>query len=122
MNVIVDFSLVPIGTNISLSEYLTACKRVLGDAGLKTTLHADGTIIEGAWDDVFAAIDRCHQAVNDLGTARISTTIKLATRIDGELTIEDKVKKVAERTETCKPEESNKRDTPKTNKVIRKTR
>jgi len=64
MKVIVDGSLVRIGTDMSLREYLTACQRVLGDSGLKTGLHLDGAVIQQEWNDVFAVIDRWHQAGN----------------------------------------------------------
>jgi uncharacterized protein (TIGR00106 family) len=94
MNVIVDFCLVPIGTNVSLSPYVAACETILEDAGLKTALHANGTNIEGEWDAVFAAIKRCHQAVHEMGAPRITTIIKLGTRTDRPQTMEDKVESV----------------------------
>jgi uncharacterized protein YqgV (UPF0045/DUF77 family) len=34
---------------------------------LKTQLHANGTNIEGEWDEVFAAVRRCHEAVHAMG-------------------------------------------------------
>jgi uncharacterized protein (TIGR00106 family) len=94
MNVIVDFTLVPIGVGVSLSPYVAACEKVLSDAGLKTALHANGTNIEGEWDAVFAAIKRCHEAVHALGSPRIMTIIKLGTRTDRLQTMADKVKSV----------------------------
>ncbi len=97
MNVIVDLCVVPLGVGISLSEYVTACERVLRDAGLKTQLHAYGTNIEGEWDAVFAAVKRCHETVHALGAPRISTTIKLGTRTDRVQTMEDKVASVREK-------------------------
>jgi uncharacterized protein (TIGR00106 family) len=47
MNVILDLCVVPIGVGVSLSPYVAACEKVLKEAGLKTTLHANGTNIEG---------------------------------------------------------------------------
>ena len=50
--------------------------------GLKTSLHAYGTNIEGEWDEVFRAVKRCHEVVHEMGAPRITTTIKLGTRVD----------------------------------------
>lgn len=94
MNVIVDFTIVPIGVGVSLSGYVAACQQVLADAGLKTQLHANGTNIEGEWDDVFAAVKRCHEAVHQMGAPRIFTTIHAGTRIDRDQTMEEKVASV----------------------------
>jgi uncharacterized protein (TIGR00106 family) len=94
VNVIVDFTLVPIGVGVSLSPYVAACEKILSEAGLKTALHANGTNIEGEWDPVFAAIKRCHEVVHDLGAPRIMTVIKLGTRTDRPQSMDDKVKSV----------------------------
>lgn len=94
MKVIVDLCVVPIGVGVSVSTYVAACERVLAEAGLTTALHAYGTNIEGEWDDVFAAIKRCHEVVHAMGAPRISTTIKLGTRTDRAQTMADKVASV----------------------------
>jgi uncharacterized protein (TIGR00106 family) len=97
MKVMVDFCLVPIGVGVSVSKYIAECEKILSDAGLKTQLHAYGTNIEGEWDEVFAAIKRCHERVHAMGVPRISSTIRLGTRTDREQTMEDKIKSVQER-------------------------
>ena len=97
MHVIVDLCVVPIGVGVSLSEYIVECGRVLKAAGLKTELHAYGTIIEGEWDEVFAAVKACHEAVHAKGAPRITTTIKVGTRVDREQTMEEKVASVREK-------------------------
>lgn len=94
MNVIADLCVIPIGVGVSVSKYVAACERVLSEAGLKTQLHAYGTNIEGPWDEVFAAVKRCHEVVHELGAPRISTTIKLGTRTDRPQTMDDKVHSV----------------------------
>jgi uncharacterized protein (TIGR00106 family) len=58
-------------------------------------MHAYGTNIEGEWDDVMAAVKRCHEVVHDMGAPRISTTIKLGTRNDRTQTMADKLQSVA---------------------------
>ncbi len=97
MKVLVDLCIVPIGVGVYLSSYIAACEKVLTEAGLKTSLHSYGTNIEGEWDDVFAAIKRCHEAVHEMGAPRITTTIKLGTRTDRVQSMEDKVRSVQEK-------------------------
>ncbi|TSK06991.1 MAG: MTH1187 family thiamine-binding protein [Geobacter sp.] len=97
MKVMVDLCIVPLGVGVSLSSYIAACEKVLADAGLKTALHSYGTNIEGEWDDVFAAIKRCHETVHAMGAPRITTTVKLGTRTDREQTMEDKIRSVKEK-------------------------
>jgi uncharacterized protein (TIGR00106 family) len=76
---------------------VAACQRVLETAGLSHQLHAYGTNIEGEWDDVFAAVKRCHEVVHALGAPRITTTLKVGTRIDRPQTMQEKVDSVADK-------------------------
>ena len=94
MKVIADLCVVPVGAGVSVSEHVAACQRVLQEAGLTTQLHAYGTNIEGEWETVFAAIKRCHEVVHEMGAPRISTSLKIGTRIDREQTMADKVSSV----------------------------
>jgi uncharacterized protein (TIGR00106 family) len=97
MKVIVDFCIVPMGVGVSVSKYIVECEKILSEAGLETQLHAYGTNIEGEWDEVFAAIKKCHERVHEMGAPRITTTIKLGTRTDRDQSMEDKVKSVQEK-------------------------
>ena len=94
MRVIVDFTVVPIGVGVSLSRYVAACEGVLAASGLSHTLHANGTGVEGEWDEVFAAIRACHERVHAMGAPRISTVVKVGTRTDRDQSMADKVKSV----------------------------
>ena len=97
MKVIADLTLIPLGIGVSLSKYVAACEKVLTDAGLKTQLHANGTNIEGEWDDVFAAVKRCHEVLHEMGVPRVSGVIKTGTRTDRDQTMNDKVRSVREK-------------------------
>jgi len=99
MKVIVDFSVVPMGVGVSVSRYVAACQKVLEDANVHYDMHAYGTNVEGEWDEVFAAIERCHEVVHEMGAPRISTTIKCGTRVDREQTMAEKVESVRKRLE-----------------------
>lgn len=94
MKVIVDLCVVPLGVGVSVSKYVALCQQILENAGLEIRLHAYGTNIEGEYDQVFAAIRRCHEEIHAAGAPRISTTIKLGSRVDREQTMDDKVKSV----------------------------
>ncbi len=94
MNVIADLCVVPLGVGVSVSSYVAKCEEILKKAGLKTHLHAYGTNIEGEWDEVFAAIKECHEAIHRMGAPRISSTLKFGTRTDRAQTMEDKVRSV----------------------------
>lgn len=97
MKVIVDFCVIPIGVGVALSEYIVECQKVLEAAGLSHELQSYGTIVEGEWDEVFRAIGACHAAIHKMGAPRITTTIKVGTRVDREQTSEDKVRSVREK-------------------------
>ena len=97
MKVLVDLTVVPIGVGVSLSSYVAACEKVLKDARLTSRLHAYGTNVEGEWDDVFAAIKRCHEVVHEMGAPRIFTIIKAGTRVDKAQTLDDKVRSVEQK-------------------------
>ena len=97
MKVIIDLCVVPVGVGVSVSRHVAACQQVLEDAGLSYSMHAYGTNIEGEWDDVFATVKRCHEVVHQMGAPRISTSIKVGTRIDREQTMDEKIKSVQEK-------------------------
>lgn len=94
MKVLVDVSIVPLGVGVSLSKYVAACERVLQEAGLRPQLHAYGTNVEGDWDEVFAAVKRCHQTLHEMGAPRVSTSIRAGTRTDRDQTLQDKIDSV----------------------------
>ena len=97
MKVIVDLCVVPLGVGVSVSKYVALCQKILREAGLEIRLHAYGTNIEGEYDQVFDAIKRCHEEIHAAGAPRISTTIKLGTRVDREQTMQDKLRSVEEK-------------------------
>ena len=94
MKVLLDLCVVPIGVGVSVSEYIAACQRVLKEAGLNHEMHMYGTNIEGEWDEVMAAVKKCHEVVHQMGAPRISSTIRLGTRTDRSQSMEDKIKSV----------------------------
>jgi uncharacterized protein (TIGR00106 family) len=97
MNAIADICVIPIGVGTSMSEYVAACERVLRDAGLNPKLHAYGTNVEGSWDTVMAALKQCHETIHQMGAPRISTTMRVGTRVDRAESIAAKIKSVEDK-------------------------
>jgi uncharacterized protein (TIGR00106 family) len=99
MNVMIDICIVPLGVGVSVSDYVAACQKVLQAAGLKHEMHAYGTNVEGDWDDVMAAVKRCHEVVHEMGAPRITTSMRVGTRIDRAQSMNDKVQSVIKKLE-----------------------
>lgn len=97
MKVILDFTVIPLGVGTSVSKYVAECEKILKKAGLNHQLHSYGTNVEGEWDEVFAAVKKCHEVIHSMGAPRISTTIKVGTRTDREQTMQDKIDSVNEK-------------------------
>jgi len=97
MNVIAQFTVIPIGTGTSLSGYVAACERVLAATGLTYELHANGTNLEGAWEAVMDAIKRCHETLHAMGVPRISTSVTIGTRSDRPQRMAEKIASVREK-------------------------
>ncbi len=94
MNVMIDLCVVPIGVGTSVSEYVAACERVFEDAGLTHQMHSYGTNVEGEWDDVMAAVKKCHEVVHEMGAPRVTSSMRFGTRTDRSQTMADKVASV----------------------------
>ena len=97
MHVILEFTVLPLGVGVSLSPYVAEVERVLRESGLQPELHANGTNVEGEWDQVFAALKRCHEVLHQMGAPRVSTNLRCGTRTDRDQSLEDKVRSVEEK-------------------------
>jgi uncharacterized protein (TIGR00106 family) len=97
MKAIADISIIPLGVGLSLSSYVAACEKTLIEHGLEPKLHANGTNIEGEWDQVMAAIKACHERLHEMGVPRIATNLRLGTRVDREPSMEAKLSSVKEK-------------------------
>ncbi|MFM2416020.1 MAG: hypothetical protein RL385_743 [Pseudomonadota bacterium] len=97
MQVMVDFCVIPIGVGVSVSAYVAECQRVLRASGLSHQMHPYGTVVEGEWDAVFAAVKLCHERVHALGAPRISTSMRVGSRVDRAQSMDDKLRSVEEK-------------------------
>lgn len=94
MKAIADICIVPLGVGVSVSRYIAECEKILKAAGLEVRLHAYGTNVEGEWDHVMAGVKRCHDRLHEKGVPRISTNLRIGTRIDRAQTMADKIRSV----------------------------
>lgn len=94
MNAIAEFTIIPIGVGVSLSKYVAVCEQILEGTGLSYDLHANGTNLEGEWDEVMGAIKTCHERLHAMGIPRIATQIKIGTRTDRAQKMKDKIESV----------------------------
>ena len=99
MNAIAEFTIIPIGVGLSLSKYVAVCEQILAETGLSYELHANGTNLEGEWDEIMAAIKTCHERLHKMGVPRIATQIKIGTRTDRAQKMSDKIASVREELE-----------------------
>ena len=96
MNAIAEFTIIPIGVGVSLSKYVAVCEQILEGSDLSFELHANGTNLEGEWDEVMGAIKTCHERLHEMGVPRIATQIKIGTRTDRAQKMSDKIASVRE--------------------------
>ena len=94
MHVLMDIMVSPGGVGISVSPYVAHCQKIFQEAGLTHQMHGYGTNVEGEWDDVMAAVKRCHEDLHQMGAVRITSHMKCGTRTDKEQTMQDKVDSV----------------------------
>lgn len=97
MKVIVDVTIVPLGVGLSLSKYVVECERIFREADLHPRMHGYGTNLEGEWDDVLGAIQRCHERLHAMGVPRLSTNLRLGTRTDRAQTLAGKIASVEDK-------------------------
>jgi uncharacterized protein (TIGR00106 family) len=82
------------GDHASIAPYIASVQTILAEHGLTHQLHAYGTNVEGDWDRVMAAIKACHELLHESGVLRISTSIRVGTRIDRSQTNQQKIEAV----------------------------
>lgn len=94
MKVIADICVVPFTGRVSVRAEVKRAHQILANTGCPVNLHAYGTNIEGDYDVVFAALKQIHEELHKAGAQRISTTIRVGSRIDKEQGIADKLRAI----------------------------
>ncbi len=97
--VIVEVSIVPLGTNTpSISYFVAECHKILKDQNkVKYELTSMGTILEGEFNDCFELIKKMHECPFDAGAKRVNTHIKIDDRRDITTSMDQKVQRVKDK-------------------------
>jgi len=90
---IINFSVVPIGKESSLSAQVAEILKIVSDSGIDYKLHSMGTILEGDWDEIMGLIKKCHKKILK-DSDRVLTTITIDDRKGRTGRITGKVKSV----------------------------
>ncbi len=96
MKVMIDICIVPVGVGTSVSKYVAKCQDIFKEAKLSYAMHSYGTNVEGEWDEVMAAVKKCHEEIHEMGAPRITSSMRLGTRTDRNQTMQDKIDSVRE--------------------------
>lgn len=91
--VLLEFSMTPLGKGESVSPFVARCLEIVEASGLDYRLHAMGTVIEGEWDEVFAVVTRCYEALRP-DCERVSCTMKVDARAGASGRLASKVRSV----------------------------
>jgi uncharacterized protein (TIGR00106 family) len=100
---VVNFSIVPIGKESSLSTQLAEILKIVSESGISYKRYAMETLLEGEWDEILRLIKKCHKNILK-DSDRVLTTITIDDRKGRIGRISGKVKsverKLGERLET----------------------
>lgn len=80
---IVDVMIVPSGVGASHSKHVAGVVQAFRqNPALTVATHAMGTVLEGEWEEVMAAVKGATLDLHAAGIARVTTTLKVGTRTD----------------------------------------
>jgi len=96
MVMLVEFSIVPIGTGSSIGDQLAEVLKIVDASGLPYKVNPMGTVVEGEWNDVIGLVKKCHSAVMKTGE-RVVTTVSIDDRKGKPNRIDEKVKSLEKR-------------------------
>ena len=93
---LVEFSVLPVGSGSSLGGRLAKVLEIVDSSGLPYKVNPMGTVVEGNWNDITKLIKKCHSTVMKT-EERVITTISIDDRKGKPNRIEEKVKSVERR-------------------------
>jgi len=79
---LVELSIVPLGTAGHWSDHLAEALKVIDGSGLPYLLTPTGTCIEGEWDEVIEVVRRCHEQVRR-SSSHVLTTLNIEDKAGG---------------------------------------
>jgi uncharacterized protein (TIGR00106 family) len=91
MKAIAEVQVIPIGAGVSVRKEVMRAHELLEESGLSIVLHANGSNMEGELGDILEAIRDTIETLHAEGVVRLSTHIKIGTRMDKVPTMEGKL-------------------------------
>ena len=91
MKALAEIQVIPIGVGVSVRKEVIRAHEIIKSAGLTVRLHAYGTNVEGDLETILATVKTLHETLHAEGSTRLSTAIKIGTRTDKEVSLEDKL-------------------------------
>jgi uncharacterized protein (TIGR00106 family) len=96
MSMLVEFSVVPLGTGASVSLQIARVLKIVSESGVSYKANPMGTVLEGEWDKVMGVIKKCHDEVMK-DAERVLTSITIDDRKGREQRIEKKLESVEQK-------------------------
>jgi uncharacterized protein (TIGR00106 family) len=96
MTMLVEFSIVPLGKDVSVSPVVARVLKIVAGSGISYKANPMGTVLEGEWDQVMGIIKECHQEVMK-DADRAVTSIKIDDRKGKDGRIEKKLESVEQK-------------------------
>jgi uncharacterized protein (TIGR00106 family) len=96
MTMLVEFSIVPLGKDVSVSPVVARVLKIVAGSGISYKANPMGTVLEGEWDQVMGIIKECHQEVMK-DAERAVTSIKIDDRKGKGERIEKKLESVEQK-------------------------
>ncbi len=93
---LIEFSIVPIGSGSSIGDRLAEVLKIVDESGLPYKVNPMGTVVEGEWDELFGLVKKCHEALMKR-EERVLTTVTVDDRKGKVNRLEEKVKSVEKR-------------------------
>ena len=91
MKALAEIQVIPIGVGVSVRKEVKRAHDIIRNSGLTVRLHAYGTNVEGDLDTILATIKTVHETLHAEGTRRLSTSIKIGTRTDKDVTLDERL-------------------------------
>ncbi|HUI68387.1 MAG TPA: MTH1187 family thiamine-binding protein [Nitrospirota bacterium] len=96
MSMLVEFSVVPLGTGVSVSPQIARVLKIVSESGVSYKANPMGTVLEGEWDKVMAVVKKCHDEVMK-DAERVLMSITIDDRKGREQRIEKKLESVEQK-------------------------
>jgi len=77
---VVEFSVIPIGSGTSISADVAEAIKIVAESGIKYKVTPMSTIMEGSWEEIMEVIRKCHEALLKR-SGRVMTRISIDDRV-----------------------------------------